>query len=257
MSTEFIDALANEVKEDPFSSLVKEENDTPAESSPENNNVKEEPVQGEIENKPSENTEPENEPFHKRWQAREEKLKRELEEKRLQDIEALRQEFEQRFTSRPASEEDVEIPKWFVTLYGEDPVAYKAMQEADAIRKEEIKRELIENLKQEQLQAQQEEQKWNKWVDEGIASLEEQGLKFNRNELINTMLQYGPTDEEGNYDFKKGYDILVALKGPQNTSTTLAKKKVASLSSTSKGAEPNRKPYMTSADLRHKSWDNL
>lgn len=247
----FLDELSKG-QEDPFAELDKQE-PAPAESSTEKEEVKEEPAQGEEATKePVVNTEDKDQAFHKRWEAREAKLKAELEAGFEAKLEALRQENEQKEVPQSSN-----IPAWFSKLYGENSEAWEAYQEHPAALKEQIKQELREDNEREIAHARAEEQKYNQWIEDEILKLQAEGLEFDRNELIKTVLDYGPTDENNNYDFRKAYGILQLNKQVPQKPSNEAKKKIADMTSSGRSGERTAKDYVSSAEVRKTSWNDI
>lgn len=218
---------------DPFAALEKE---APSESLPEKKPEGDAPKEGV-------NTPEENVPFHKdpRW------IKRE------QEAEQLRAEVASLKELRSPTEE---VPEWFKELYGDNQLAWNKYSERERQREEEIEKRVIDRQTQQVQQQQAEVQHWSKWVDDQIAGLEKEGKTFDRNKLIKTMLDYRPTDEENNFDFKKGYEIYQALEG-KDPAKSQARKELADTVTKSTPSEPAKKDFMTSKDLRHRSWANL
>ena len=193
MSIEEILADVKQEGEDPFATLEKE---TPAESQTEK-----EPETKKEEDKPEEgeNT-PEEEPFHKRWEKHAENLKAELEAKHQQDFETYKRELDEKY-KRPEPS-DSKIPDWFKELYGENETAWQKYEEHEKAKEIEIETRMLHRQEEAKRQTQQETERWNKWVDDEIGKLTAEGKQFDRNELIKTMLDYRPTDESNNFDFK-------------------------------------------------------
>lgn len=249
--TEFLDELKKET-EDPFAHLNKTETETPAESSPANKVEEEKPKEGEdtgdVPNTPEKEV-----PFHEhpRWKARQVEIEelRQFKEEATAKLSALEQ--------KTATQENIEIPKWFTTLYGENAEAWGAWQEADQIQKESWKRELVEDQVRQRQEAQAEEQKWDQWINVEVEKLKAEGLTFDRNELIKAVLDYGPTDENNNYDFKKAYNILQATKTVPQDKTVETKKRIANMSSSGKSGESAPKDYVSSAEIRKVSWNQI
>lgn len=223
---------------DPFADLE----ETPSESLPE----KEETVE--------EKAEEDNIPFHRhpRWIERENELKelRERDEQTARELAELK-------ASR-VEEKDTAIPDWFVELYGENQVAYNKYQEHEQARTTEIEERILARQREEYQREAQESEKWTKWVDTEVARLEADGLKFDKNKLIKTMIDYSPTDEHNNLSFDKGYKIYEAMEGKPDTAKSDARKQLADTvtKATTKG-EPAQKDYMTSNDLRGRSMMSL
>lgn len=233
--------------EDAFKDLKMETStDSPPETKPESGQPKE-----------GDNTPDQYKGFHEhpRWIQREKELEelksREAENaKIIAELTTFKEETSKRFES------DSSIPDWFKELYGENEVAWKKYSEHEQAKEMAIEQRLIDRQEKAKQQERDNVTKWNNWVDGEITKLESEGLKFDRNELIKTMLDYRPTDENNNFDFHKGYKIYEALRGKEDTSHSQARKQLADIASKGSG-EPNKKDYMTAKDLRHRSWSNL
>jgi len=198
-------------------------------------------------------------PFHKhpRWIEREQELNelKDREEQMAQELAELKA-----FQEKPyiKNEDTTQIPDWFTELYGENQIAWEKYNQHEQARTEEIESRILARQKEAEVQAVQESQKWDKWVDSEISKLEGEGLTFDRNKLINTMLEYRPTDENNNFDFKAGYKIYEALEGKPDMAKSEARKQLADTTTkaTTKG-EPAKRDYMTSAELRGRSMNSL
>lgn len=234
------DIFADVLKEgsDAFADLEKE---TPPESQPDK-----EPA---VEEKAEENV-----PFHKhpRWIEKENELKelRARDEATAKEIAELRQ-----MRTTPS---DSTIPEWFRELYGDNQVAWSKYAEREQQREQEIEQRLLEKQDQKQQAAVAEQQRWNKWVDDEITKLAAEGAVFDRNKLIKTMLDYRPTDENNNFDFKAGLKIYQALETQPDPAKSQARKELADKTTvTSVRGEAPKKDYMTAKDLRHRQWATL
>lgn len=259
MSKDFF-ADINKEGEDPFAQFDKE-NETPSESQPENKEDKEEPDQGEKPKEdaidtPKDNTDNEEDtPFHIRWKAQKEKLEQEFNEK----LEAYKKEIEQKVEST-IKHEDSDIPEWFIELHGDNPKGWQKYQEREKIREEEIKKSVLQEYEEQQKSKQEESKKWEKWVDDEVNALEAEGKKFDRNELIKTVIEFRPTDENNNFDFRKGYAIMEAIKAKNNVVDKEAsneRKKIADIATKSASGDAPKKDFMTPADLRGKTWNQI
>ncbi len=242
---------------DPFANLEKETpSDSPAENKPEEDKPVETPQEGEVKVDEPLNTPEDNIPFHKhpRWI----ETRKELEDLRAfkESVEPRLSEFEQVKESMEKKSTNEEIPDWFVELYGENAAAWSKYSAREAAREEAIEQRAIERLERKQQEKQLEDQKWVKFVDEGFSSLESQGKKFNRNELANFMLENPITDGNNNLDFAKSYALFEKLNPPKEVNTQ-AKKELADTMAKSSAAQPKSKDYMTPAELRGKSWNQL
>lgn len=247
--SELEDALANvrQEGENPFAEVEK---DTPVDSPSTEEPKEEQPVEGE-DTLPTEHI-----PFHEhpRWKAREEELRelRERDGEREREIAELRS-FRDDLTKH---NENSTVPDWFRELYGDNQFAWQKFSEHEQARTEEIKRSLQEEQRQVQARQVEETTRWNRWVDDEITKLQADGRSFDRNKLIKVMLDYRPTDDSNNFDFEKGYRIYEALEA-KDAPNTHARKQVADLAAPSPKGEAKPKDYLTSNDLRNKSWSNL
>lgn len=250
--SEIDEALADVKQEgqDPFADVVATPSDSPSEKKTE----ADKPEEGT--NTPHEDTVP----FHKhpRWIERESELKtlRETEEAHAKEIAELRAIAET--TQKKLEPTSTQIPDWFRELYGDNALAYQKYAEHEQVKEADIERRVLEKQSLAQQQAQEETKRWNKWVDDEIGKLEADGHTFDRNKLIKTMLEYKPTDENNNFDFKAGMKIYEALEGKGDTERSQARKILADTTTKSsiKG-EKRAKDFLTAEDLRNTSWSNL
>lgn len=236
--------------------------------------VKETPATPPVENitktdKPSQgggNTLDENLPFHKhpRWKATQDELDRlrrfEADAKpRLETYEQMMSRLGQ--TNQSSS--TVQIPEWFPKTGNqkEDERQYQQYLNYESGVKAQIKQELIDEQIREQQQKQAEEKKWTDWVNTSLDKLEDEGQKFDRNELQKIALEYLPTDLDGNIDFGKALKIMNQLKVQERIEAenkSDARKRLADTAnaSTQRADKPVAK-VQTSQSLRNQSWDAL
>ena len=257
---EFFDAIQQDGE------LVGQEKETPAESSTEQNQTETSPSsQGEQEqqeesvtSQPEVNTENEEEkvPFHKhpRFKAlieEKQQLKQTVEQllPLWDEVERMKSEIQQ----RGVKETPTQIPSWFSNVFGDNEYAYQEWQNHTQFEREQIKAELKKEFQEAAQQRVQEEQRWNNWVEENISSLKEQGHKFNQNELMKVMVDYKPTDDQGNLSFEKGYELYERLKS-SNSSSSKEKKDIASKSISENKPDVKSRDYKTPDDLKGKSW---
>lgn len=224
-----------------------EENETPTESPTENKE--------EMETAPSaedatteQPKEDDNIPFHKhpRWIERENKWQEEKErlENELNSI-------KERVENPPVKEVvNTEIPDWF----GGDEIAWSKYQAYQEQERQRVKQELIADQQQAVKSQKDAEAKWKKYTDDSIARLEAEGKEFDKNELMDVMLKWRPTDDYGNFDFSKGYEILALQKGTNNNAEKAkARKQMVDISSSKPTEQGTNKNYATSEDFRGKS----
>lgn len=229
--------------------------ETPSESQPENEPKEETPVEGEDTQPKTEETpadEDENSPFHKRWKSREENLRQELREEFETELEQIRAQIP------PKPSEPTNVPDSFKRLYGDDPEAFEAFRS-------EIRRELSEELSakdaaraEEYRKQQAESEYWQGWVKEQLDGLESEHGSFDRNAFSEFMLSVKPTDEGNNLDFKTGFDLFQKLNAKEpDSAKSQARKQIADAVTAPSKGDPPKKDYMTSEELRNKSWNSL
>ena len=193
-------------------------------------------------------------PFHKHPRFKE--LVQERNELR-EMVEELSNKVDERFSEiKKESGKSEEIPAWFSRLYGDDPGVYAEYAKADKERREEIKAEIREEFEEKRKKDEEEIEKNNKWVKESIQSLKDEGYKFEKNELLKIMVDYQPTDENGNLDFKKGLKLLEKLNEKGIDKKKEEKKKIADNSGSlgSLSGEPNNEGVKTWAQTRKEGW---
>lgn len=162
-------------------------------------------------------------------------------------------------------EETIEVEKsdFVKSLVGENDDVERKWAEEKITLKEEMKRELV----QEQLEAQKKEQEqkehWTKWTNDRLSEVEKEfkvdfkADESTKNELSKIMLDYSPTDEAGNLDYRKGWKILSELnkvKETEKNSVTQVKKNIADATVSKETSSQQNKEYLTSQDLRGKDW---
>ena len=138
---------------------------------------------------------------------------RELKEQ-LEEMKARVEEIAASASQRNEEEEESQIPEWFSNVMGENEEAWKGFQGMTS----KMKQEAIEAIKNESTQSQREEEKAAQegmdWVTNQMDSVEEtygQLSKSKKNELMSVVEKYTPTDNEGNLDFVKGYELMQVL----------------------------------------------
>ena len=248
----FADVL-KEGDTDPFKDLEKE---TLPESQPDKKPEEDKPVAGDKQLETEINTPKEEDmPFHKhpRWIERDNELKdlksrTEEYEREIQELKSFKEE---------STKSDKKVPEWFSELYGDNEVAWRKYEQREKERDGEIEKRAIARITQEQQKAQEETNKWNNWVTGQIKQLEDSGEKFDKNELNKIMVDYQPTTNN-NLDFHKGLEILKLKKASESSpEKSQARKQIADVTSKTNSAEQKKKDFMTTADLRYKSWSNL
>lgn len=196
----------------------------------------------------------ENVPFHQhpRWKARETEWN--------QKLEAMKHEYEEQMNNLKKTVDEVvkpaqtSIPQWFRDMYGDDVPAWTKYSEASKNERAQIKSEILNELKAEQSKQTEEAKKWDNWVEKQISSLEDEGKKFDRNKLVKLMSDYRPVDEQGNYDFHKGYELYEKFESLEKKPNNTVRKDIASNSVSDNKGEASPKEYRTPGELRRTSW---
>jgi len=251
-----------------------QENETPAESLPEENSEEEtteeeeaseeeeateeveEPTEGEEEQE--EEKEPEKDlkdvPFHEhpRWKKREEDWNKRMEEQK--------QEFEKKIQEAipaPKQEEEQEdIDPMFSRLFGEDQEAYKAYQEFRQKEKQEAYEYTKAQFTAEREQQATQEKQWTDWVDGEVNKLTASGKTFDKNELLKVALDFKPTDDKGQISLEKAYTILKNIP-KKNNDVVAKKKKVASRSTSSTTGNTKISSTPSTKDVRNRDWHDF
>ena len=250
-----------------------EEKDTPPESPAEKETEEDETESSPEEKGKDESPDPkkDEEPavfqaFHKhpRWIALNQELDslREFKEQAAPLLERLGK-------SKPA-EENVEIPEWFQELFGDNANAWKKYRAYNATERQQLRQEILTEIKSESTKATQAADKWVKRVDDEISNLEADpevvaelkklNLKFNRNEVLKAANDYRPTGEDGQISIRLAYNLWKSLRNqskPDEKKSSDEKKKIADKTMGKSAEESTKKNYKTSADLAGKSFRDL
>lgn len=233
---------------------VKTETETPADSSTEIKAEKVEPSQQ------GENTDAENIPFHKhpRWKKMVEdnsKLRADNE-----DLKTFRTQVEPIIKQVSSKTEAAKVPDWFSQAYGDDPSLFSKFQAYDKENREQIKKEIMDDLKKSEDESKQAETKWNEWVDTQVTTLAESET-FDRNQLMKFMVDYQkeygslPQDSKGNIDFAKSLSLMNKINAQNTDEAKLEEKKKATAKASTKSSNVDQKDTQTLDSLRgKKSW---
>lgn len=197
-------------------------------------------------------------PFHKhpRWKALVEENK--TFKAKAEEFDTLKAEIERLKGSVPT--QPAAIPDWFQKLYGDNQEAWEIYSAQQNERETHILEKAKAEILAEQRREKEQQAYWGKWIDEQVASLEDEGLQFDRNKLLKIVDQYHPTDEKGNFDFRRAYEIYKVLEtqdkakeAPKND----ARKSLASQTLDTRPVETKEKTVATPKDVRGKSWTGL
>lgn len=207
-----------------------QETETPVTPPVETKPEEESPASSEAGTAEADNTQSESKiPFHQhpRW------IERENELKELRSFKDKAEPVLSSLTAQPT--QTAPIPTWFKGIYGEDQAAWADYQSYHRSEREQIKAETIAELQAKAAKEQETVTAAQKQMDDALASLEAEGKKFDRNELIKVVSDYKPIDDAGNWDFKKAYEILELQRKANSQKSTARKELAASTTSESKG----------------------
>lgn len=230
-----------------FERLSTKGDSTSTESQPENKEGNGEPSQG------GDNSLEEKLPFHKhpRWI------------KQQQDLRETREKLEALEKDRVQGKA-VELPAWWKAQYGETEESkerYQAVVQKDG-ELEWIKQQIKEDLKAETEAETKSVNDAEEYVDTQISEMADEGLKFERNELLKFMVDFQKEfgagallDAEGNYDFRKSLTLMEKMQPKEVDTTPSVRKHVASLGG--RGKAPNQAstiPVLSRNTLRRGNW---
>jgi hypothetical protein len=223
------------------------EDKTPSESSPEKKEAVKEPSQkGEQKEavKPkTDNTPAEQLPFHKhpRWIKTQETIKEY--EKRVSD-------YDKRIAELEKGKDTLVLPDWWKTRYGDTPESKKSYENYAANTKAErdrLKEEIKSDIQNKSETETKNQQKADEYVNTSLAEMKDEGLAFERNELLKFMVdfqkEYGAgslLDTEGNYDFRKSLALMQKMQPKEPDATKDNQKKI--------GADIMRTKVRTASD---------
>lgn len=202
---------------------------------------------------------------HPRWLQAQEELKelRTFREKAEPLLEQLGKSPEKR-------EETTKIPRWFITVFGENQEAWDQYREYDQAERKKLVDQITGSFKEEQRRISEEDKRVNEKIDKDVQAIVENkdflarakeiGFDFSnkdqlknfRNELMQSALDYEITNLE------KAFDILEykKLKG-QQAKPVSRNKEIADKTIQKGKADGEKKNYKTSHDLANLSFRDL
>ena len=244
-----------------------EEKETPTESSTEEKPAEETPSsEGKEESKEKvedskeeskEQTQEKPLPFdqHPSW------IKRIDENRELkEELADLKEGIDKDKAQRDEQTQNKNVPSWFSSQFGDDPKAWQEFQAHEASRDERLMSRIHQNQEDVVKKQQQETDKWTGWVDDQVSTLQSEGKQFDKNELLKLIGDIRPTDEKGNLDFHKGFELLEERKSiaqAKKTVKTQEKKEVAAQTMDEGKGEPEEKKFLNSRDLQNQGWSDL
>ena len=183
-----------------------------------------------------------------------------------EQAEAKARDLEARLSALEKEDSPVEKSEFVSSLVGDnEDVEAKWAKEKENL-KEEVKREMIQDQLNAQKKEQEDRERWIKWTNDRLSEVEKEfNVNFKtdeskKNELSKIMLDYSPTDEQGNLDYRKGMKILTELDKVKMTEkhiSTQVKKDIADATVSKETSVKPNKDYMTSQDFRKKDWRSM
>ena len=190
------------------------------------------------------------EPFHKhpRWIQTQKELK----------------ETREKLAALENSKKEVVMPDWWKNQYGDTPESKARFEKVvqDGGELQWLKQQLKDELKAETTAEANVSKAGEEYVETQLSEMTAEGLKFERNSLLNFMVhfqaKYGSgslLDTEGNYDFRKALNLMAEMQ-PQDDQSNQLKKQVASQAGRSKVNAGSSKgvPVVSSRALRKGNW---
>ena len=204
------------------SSETEKKGDDTSSESPAENNESEDGTASPAEGETSEKGDKEPAVFHAfhehpRWRAMQKSLK-----EQEATIEELKK-FKESVLEDGEEKKSGEVPDWFSEVFGEDPNVWKKFKDYDSKREEEIYQRVAGQFESEKKKASE----YNAWLDSEMNKLEEDGKKFDRNELMKVAHDYFPTNSDGTINLARAYEIMTLKKGKPSDNSLLEKKKIA------------------------------
>ena len=182
-----------------------------------------------------------------------------------EEAEAKAQELEARLSALER-EDSPEKSEFVKSLVGENEDVEKVWAKEKESLKEEVKRELVREQLDAQNKEREQKEHWARWTNERLSEVEKEFKvdfktdESKKNELSKIMLDYSPTDEQGNLDYRKGMKILNELsrvKQAEETQKTQAKKDIADATVSKETSVQQNKGFVTSNDIRGKDWRSI
>jgi hypothetical protein len=146
-------------------------------------------------------------------------------------------------------QEQSDIPSWF----GGDSEAWSQYLSFQSQREAQVKQAALNEVEAKQKAETDRITQANQYVEQELASLEAQGKKFDRNELLKVVSDYKPINDEGKWDFVRAHEILELKKLKESKPENLqARKDLAGATKSTATGEPSAKTYFTPGDFRGK-----
>lgn len=272
--------VAQEGTVNPFDLLTVESNDqgkeTPAESSPEPKPAETTPSQEGVKAEakgekvdPSEaNIPDDNEkvPLNKNKRWKEIRQQNEALQKRIEEMQSAHsKELSEikSFIQNGQKSTKSEVPPAFKKIFGEgSEELWKEWQtlfpNGQPVDANDLKAQVLSDIRKEQAEQAEASKKQVEWVEGELSKLKEEGLKFDKNELLSILEKYTPTDGNGMLDFRKGYELLeLANKSKPANQRKEIRKTLAANTSPQGVSEPVQSDVVDMAKIRKANWRDI
>lgn len=260
--------------QNPFDSLLAETDgqgkEAPVESSPENKPTEQDPSQegaGDtkepLEAKVETNTPIANQdvPLNKDRRFKEILDNNKALERRLQEMQTSQEKMLAEMKSTTTNKSIKAPPPAFKELFGEgNEHLWEKWQtlypQQEQVNVAEIKSQLFAELEAKQKAETDGQKQRLEWVNSEVQKLKDDGLKFDKNELLQVIETYQPTNAEGYLDFQKGFQLLELINKtkPENQRKN-ARKDIAAKTSPTGASEPASDDTFDLSKAREKNWD--
>lgn len=153
-----------------------------------------------------------------------------------------------------------EMPPAFKKIFGEGNEhlwqEWQTLFPQQQVNVEDLEAKVLSKLEERQKAEQKAQEDRLGWVNGEIQRLKDNGLKFEKNELLSVLEKYRPIDDEGNLDFERGYELLELVnKNKPENQRNQARKDLASKTSPKGAAEPVESDTVDLAKLRESKFD--
>lgn len=143
---------------------------------------------------------------------------------KVEEMEAWKEEIESKLSSKEEEQEQSQIPEWFSSVMGENEEAWKGFMGMTEKMQEKVLSRIQDQTLEERQAEEAEAKAGEEWVDNQLELVKEthgELSKSDLNKLMSVVEKFVPTDENGNLDFLKGYEIM-KLMNPTKSDTRKA-----------------------------------
>lgn len=227
--------------------LLEKEEPTPSEPSPEKEEKNE-----------NEELEDDKVPLHKNkrfqeiYRERKEFLEKNKElEAKLEEFAAFKEEAEKKLSS--VKEQPADLPNFYKqAFHSDDPALVNSWLEFEQGLKAEVAEKVRAELEEEIKLKEYQSKNFQKFVNEELQAMKDEGKKFDDQEVIDTAVKLKLFDEKGIVNLKGAYEILEARKEKEAVLKNKPRKDIASLTNSEGGSEPTNKKVYTAKDFARK-----